>query len=136
MEGDGASEFEGLEAPAFSNTKEDVVSDAEEGVLVNETVSEDTGKVFEQSLDVVVSAQETEEVHSVVCRASSTCTSIKLIKFYPIYNTPELDSYSDEWENVKVYKAPLTGALCPLRYPHGNRSVQIQCIYDTEKIYF
>ncbi len=135
-EGDGASEFEGLEAPAFSDTEEDVVSDAEEGVLVNETVSEDTGEVFEQSLDAVVSAQETEEVHSVVCPASSTCTSIESIKCYPVHNTPELDGYSDEWENVKVYEAPLTGALCPSRYPHGNGSVQIQCVHDAEKIYF
>jgi hypothetical protein len=47
-----------------------------------------------------------------------------------------LDGYSDEWETVKVYEAPLTGALCPSQYPHGNGSVQIQCVYDTEKIYF
>lgn len=78
---------------------------------------------------------------AVVCQASSstpTCTSpTESIKCYPAYNTPELDGYSDEWETVKVYEAPLTGALCPSQYyPHGNGNVQIQCVYDAEKIHF
>ncbi len=132
-EGDGASEFEGL----VSDTEEDLVSDADEGLLVNETISEDTGEVVEQSLDAVVAAQDTEEVQSIVCQAPSTCTSpTESIKCYPAYNTPELDGYSDEWETVQVYEAPLTGALCPSQYPRGNGSVQIQCVYDAEKIHF
>jgi hypothetical protein len=91
---------------------------------------------MEQSLEAVVAAQDTEEVQSIACQAPSTCTSIESIKCYPAYNTPELDGYSDEWETFKVYEAPLTGALCPSQYPHGNGSVQIQCVYDTEKIHF
>jgi hypothetical protein len=89
------------------------------------------------------SAENAEEDAVVVCQASSstpTCTSSvesSIIKCYHAYNTPELDGYSDEWETVKVYEVPLAGASCPSQYyPYGNGNVQIQCVYDTEKIHF
>ena len=90
------------------------------------------------------SAENAEEDAVVVCQASSsttpTCTSSvesSIIKCYPAYNTPELDGYSDEWETVKLYEVPLAGASCPSQYyPYGNGNVQIQCVYDTEKIHF
>jgi len=89
-------------------------------------------------------AENAEEDAVVVCQASSsttpTCTSSvesSIVKCYPAYNTPELNGYSDEWETVKVHEVPLAGASCPSRYyPHGNGNVQIQCVYDSEKIHF
>jgi hypothetical protein len=89
-------------------------------------------------------AENSEEDAVVVCQASSsttpTCTSSvesSIVKCYPAYNTPELNGYSDEWETVKVHEVPLAGASCPSRYyPHGNGNVQIQCVYDSEKIHF
>ena len=119
-----------------SDTEEDLVSDAEEDLQENEIISEDDGEVVEESLEEVATTQDNEEVQVVVCQASSTCISIGSIICYPAYNTPELDGYSDEWENVKVFEAALTEALCPTQYPHGNGSVQIQCVYDTANIYF
>lgn len=82
------------------------------------------------------------------CTASSstTCTSTReSILCFPTSNndhTPDLDGISDDWETVKVYDVPLflTGGAenvhCPARYPYGTGSVQIQCVHDTERIYF
>jgi len=70
----------------------------------------------------------------------STCTSIESIKCFPVtiskFLPPTLDGYSDEWEFVEVFETPLTGVLNSEQYPYGNGNVQIQCVYDTEKVYF
>lgn len=50
---------------------------------------------------------------------------------------PILDGIADEWTNVTVYELPLISNLDPtISYPHGNGAVQMQCVYDAEKVYF
>jgi hypothetical protein len=76
-----------------------------------------------------------------VSETPSTCTSIESIKCFPVTISenlpPKLDGYADEWEFVEVFETPLAGVLNSQRqYPHGNGNVQIQCVYDTEKVYF
>ena len=76
-----------------------------------------------------------------VSETPSTCTSIESITCFPVTISenlpPKLDGYADEWEFVEVFETPLAGVLNAQRqYPHGNGNVQIQCVYDTEKVYF
>jgi hypothetical protein len=50
---------------------------------------------------------------------------------------PTLDGITDEWTNVTVYELPLISNLDPtISYPRGNGAVQMQCVYDAEKVYF
>lgn len=50
---------------------------------------------------------------------------------------PTLDGIADEWTNITVYDLPLTSSTDPTKsYPYGNGAVQMQCVYDDEKVYF
>lgn len=48
----------------------------------------------------------------------------------------EIDGAVEDWTNVTVYDLPLTSSATSMPYPHGNGAVQMQCVYDEEKIYF
>jgi len=50
---------------------------------------------------------------------------------------PTLDGIADEWTNITVYDLPLTSSTNPTKsYPYGNGAVQMQCVFDDEKVYF
>ncbi len=80
------------------------------------------------------------QIEDLVSDTPSTCTSIESIKCFPVTLSrtlpPKLNGYAEEWEFVEVFETPLTGVRNSRQYPHGSGSVHIQCVYDTEKIYF
>lgn len=70
---------------------------------------------------------------------SSTSTSNHAIQCAPLSEddyAPTLDGIADEWTNVTVYELPLISASTSQPYSYGNGAVQMQCVYDDEKIYF
>jgi len=56
----------------------------------------------------------------------------------PVDAPPTLDGNTDEWSifNTTLANYPLTSAMGASRYPHGDGSASIQCVYDTDKVYF
>lgn len=66
--------------------------------------------------------------------AAEGCNSIESITCVPVSSAPTLDGELVDWSAVESFETPLTGALTSKLYEHGN--VKIQCVYDTEKVYF
>ena len=65
-------------------------------------------------------------------QAASACTSIDSITCASVSTPPTLDGSDDDWDSIKVFKTPLTGAISSGAYGH----VEIQCVHDSEKVYF
>jgi len=70
-------------------------------------------------------------------QVASTCTSIESITCVPVSEAPTLDGNTGDWSAVEKFEVPLTGALPPHQaYAQGNGSAKIQCVYDSDRIYF
>jgi len=66
--------------------------------------------------------------------ASDECTSIETITCLPTTSAPTLDGNTADWSSIETFETPLTGALNPQLYAHGN--VKIQCVHDSSRVYF
>lgn len=76
-------------------------------------------------------------VTSLASQASAAdCTTVESITCVPVSKAPTLDGNAADWSTVEVFEAPLTGALTSTPYANGDGHVKIQCVYDTERIYF
>jgi hypothetical protein len=93
----------------------------------------------EKQASASISSTSSSVSSSSATAQSSTSTSNHGIQCAPLSEddyAPTLDGIADEWTNVTVYELPLISASTSQPYSYGNGAVQMQCVYDDEKIYF